>query len=72
MKLVKYITGKEGQEIIGQYGVAEFEEPLFIPDAQEDHQMAYLIESLHKLTEFASSFDKEVLNIVLLSCREAE
>ena len=37
MKLVKYITGKEGQEIIGQYGVAEFGEPLFIPDAQEDH-----------------------------------
>jgi len=31
--------------------------------------MAYLIESLHKLTEFASSFDKEVLNIVLLSFR---
>jgi len=37
MKLVKYITGKEGQGIIGQYGVAEFGEPLFIPDAQEDH-----------------------------------
>jgi len=37
MKLVKYITGEEGQEIIGQYGVAEFGEPLFIPDAQEDH-----------------------------------
>ena len=36
MKLVKYITGKEGQEIIGQYGVAEFGEPLFIPNAQED------------------------------------
>ena len=31
--------------------------------------MAYLIESLHQLTEFASSFDKEVLNIVLLSFR---
>jgi len=31
--------------------------------------MAYLIESLHKLTEFASSFDKEVLSIVLLSFR---
>ncbi|UCG94019.1 MAG: ABC transporter permease [Candidatus Aerophobus sp.] len=31
--------------------------------------MAYLIESLHKLTEFGSSFDKEVLNIVLLSFR---
>ncbi|MEE9191221.1 MAG: ABC transporter permease [Candidatus Aerophobetes bacterium] len=31
--------------------------------------MAYLIESLHKLTEYASSFDKEVLNIVLLSFR---
>ncbi len=36
MKLVEYITGKEGQEIIGQYGVVEFGEPLFIPDAQED------------------------------------
>ncbi|MFQ5835622.1 MAG: substrate-binding domain-containing protein [bacterium] len=36
MKFVKYITGKESQEIIGQYGVAEFGEPLFIPDAQED------------------------------------
>jgi len=31
--------------------------------------MAYLIESLHQLTEFTSSFDKEVLNIVLLSFR---
>ncbi len=31
--------------------------------------MAYLIESVHQLTEFASSFDKEVLNIVLLSFR---
>ena len=31
--------------------------------------MAYLIENLHKLTEFVSSFDKEVLNIVLLSFR---
>ncbi len=31
--------------------------------------MAYLIESLPKLTEFASSLDKEVLNIVLLSFR---
>ncbi len=36
MKLVEYITGKEGQEIIGQYGVAKFGEPLFIPDAQEE------------------------------------
>ncbi len=36
MKLVEYITGKEGQEIIGQYGVVEFGEPLFIPDAQEE------------------------------------
>lgn len=36
MKFVKYITGKEGQGIIGQYGLAEFGEPLFIPDAQED------------------------------------
>lgn len=36
MKLVKYITGKEGQEIIGQYGVVELGEPLFIPDAQGD------------------------------------
>ena len=31
--------------------------------------MAYLIESLHRLTEFTSSLDKEVLNIVLLSFR---
>jgi len=37
MKLVKYIMGKEGQKIIGQYGVAEFGEPLFIPDVQKDH-----------------------------------
>ena len=36
MKLVKYITGKEGQKIIGQYGVVEFGEPLFMPNAQED------------------------------------
>ena len=36
MKLVKYITGKESQEIIGRYGVEEFGEPLFTPDAQED------------------------------------
>ncbi len=36
MKLVKYITGKEGQKIIGQYGVAKFGEPLFIPDVQRD------------------------------------
>lgn len=36
MKLVEYITGKDGQEIIGQYGVANFGEPLFIPDAQEE------------------------------------
>lgn len=35
MELVKYITSKEGQRIISQYGVAEFGEPLFIPDAQE-------------------------------------
>lgn len=35
-KLVKYIMGKEGQKIIGQYGVAEFGEPLFFPDAQKD------------------------------------
>jgi tungstate transport system substrate-binding protein len=35
MKFVKYITGREGQEIIGLYGVAGFGEPLFIPDAQE-------------------------------------
>ena len=37
MKLVEYITGKEGQEIIGQYGVVEFGEPFFIPDAREDY-----------------------------------
>ncbi len=36
MKFVKYITGKESQKIIGQYGVAEFREPLFIPNAEED------------------------------------
>lgn len=35
MKFVKYITGKEGQETIGQYGIAEFGQGLFIPDAQE-------------------------------------
>jgi tungstate transport system substrate-binding protein len=35
MKFVKYITGKEGQEIIAQYGLAEFGEPLFIPNTQE-------------------------------------
>jgi tungstate transport system substrate-binding protein len=37
MKFIEYITGEEGQEIIRQYGVAKFGEPLFIPDAQEDH-----------------------------------
>lgn len=31
--------------------------------------MAYLIESLHKLIQFVSSVDKDVLNIVLLSFR---
>lgn len=31
--------------------------------------MTYLIENLHKLTEFISSLDKEVLNIVILSFR---
>ncbi|MFQ6067145.1 MAG: ABC transporter permease [bacterium] len=31
--------------------------------------MAYLVESLSRLIEFTSSFDKEVLNIVLLSFR---
>ena len=36
MNFVKYITGEEGQEIIAQYGVAEFGDPLFIPNAQED------------------------------------
>jgi len=36
MKFIEYITGEEGQEIIRQYGVAKFGEPLFIPDAQEE------------------------------------
>jgi len=31
--------------------------------------MTYLMESLAKITEFVSSFDKEILNIVLLSFR---
>ncbi len=36
MQLVDYITGKEGQEIINQYGLAEFGEPLFFADAKEE------------------------------------
>ena len=30
-KFIEYITGKEGQDIIKQYGVAQFGEPLFVP-----------------------------------------
>lgn len=36
MKFVKYITGEDAQEIIGQYRVVEFGQALFSPDAEED------------------------------------
>jgi len=36
LRLVEYITGKEGQNIIKQYGVDQFGQPLFIPNAESN------------------------------------